>query len=293
LDDHPPDVEGFSQIRDDDTKFSQFPQVLGEDTESITQFWENPSISPASEVDATGSHAPPTLEQALDNVPPIVADHVCVPLDSMQPPEQRKGLAAASGELARFGTNIPPGKLMVLVLSFVEEICGSHADDILDIMIDARRCEAHRQRLQHARKAGAEKKIQRRALAQPAHDRMVTLRHAQVCESIAAESEAEEFDSPEIEIVKDELPIDDASSSPFDLTSIDLFRKELDSLWEVSNQSERQRRYQKCPITMKLKFLVSSRSRPALRLLGRYLSFPCKRTIDMWFPVRCASIIDQ
>jgi hypothetical protein len=27
LDDHPPDIEGFSQIRDDDTKFNQFPQV--------------------------------------------------------------------------------------------------------------------------------------------------------------------------------------------------------------------------------------------------------------------------
>jgi hypothetical protein len=55
LNDHPPDIEGFSQIRNDDTEFNQFPQVPSEDTESITQFWENPSILPASEVDSPGS----------------------------------------------------------------------------------------------------------------------------------------------------------------------------------------------------------------------------------------------
>jgi hypothetical protein len=64
LDDHPPDIEGFSQIRDDNTKFNQLPQVSAGDTESITQFWENPLISPASKGNATGSHAPPTLDQA-------------------------------------------------------------------------------------------------------------------------------------------------------------------------------------------------------------------------------------
>jgi hypothetical protein len=42
LDNHPPDIQDFSQIRDDDTKFNHFPQVPGEDTEGITQFWGNP-----------------------------------------------------------------------------------------------------------------------------------------------------------------------------------------------------------------------------------------------------------
>jgi hypothetical protein len=56
LNDHPPDIEGFSQIRDDDTKFNQFPHVPGENTESISKFCENPSISPASEVDMTSFH---------------------------------------------------------------------------------------------------------------------------------------------------------------------------------------------------------------------------------------------
>jgi hypothetical protein len=92
LHDHPPDIEGFSQIRDEDTEFNQFPQVSGEGTESITKIWENSSILPASEVYATGSHAPLILEQALDNMSSIVADIVCAALDSMQPPEQHREL---------------------------------------------------------------------------------------------------------------------------------------------------------------------------------------------------------
>jgi hypothetical protein len=40
---------------------------------------------------------------------------------------------------ARFATNILREKLMALVSWFVDESCGSHADDILSIMIDARR----------------------------------------------------------------------------------------------------------------------------------------------------------
>jgi hypothetical protein len=90
LDDHLLDIDGFSQIRDDDTEFNQFPQVLGENIEIITQFWRNPLISLASEVAATCSHVPPTMEQALDNVPSIVADIVWVALDSMQPPKYHR-----------------------------------------------------------------------------------------------------------------------------------------------------------------------------------------------------------
>jgi hypothetical protein len=106
LDDHPPDIEGFPQIRDDDTEINQFPQVPGKDIESITQFLDNPSVSPANEVDATGSHAPPTLEQAFDNVPSIVADIVGAALDSIQPPEQHERVAAACTELVQFITNL-------------------------------------------------------------------------------------------------------------------------------------------------------------------------------------------
>jgi hypothetical protein len=217
------------------------------------------------------------LEQVLDNVSSIVADIACAALDLMQSPEQHERIAAPCAKFVRFTTNILREKLKALIPPFVDEICGSHTEDILDIMIGARRCEARRQRLQQARKARAEKEAQRRALAQAAHDRMVALRHAQVCESMAAELEAEQFNSPKIEVVKDQLPIMGAGYNLFDPISINMFRK------EVSDKSERQRRYQKCPITMKVGFLVSSLSRPALRLLGRYLPFPCGKTIDRWF----------
>jgi hypothetical protein len=44
------------------------------------------------------------LEQALDNVPSIVANIVCAALGSMQPPEQHEEAAAARAKLARFAT---------------------------------------------------------------------------------------------------------------------------------------------------------------------------------------------
>jgi hypothetical protein len=122
---------------------------------------------------------------------------------------------------------------------------------------------------------------------------MVALRHAQMCESVAAESEAEKFDSPEIEVVKDQLPMIDAGYSLLNPTSTDRFRKELDYLWEVSDKSERQHRHQKCPITMKLGFLVSSLPRHALRLLGRYLPFSCKKTIHRSFHNRKKQVARQ
>jgi hypothetical protein len=109
---------------------------------------------------------------------------------------------------------------------------------------------------------------------------------SQVCESIAAESEAEEFDSPEIEVVKDQFPIADADHSLFDPTSINIFLKESNYIREVSDQSERQCRCQKCPIRMKLRCLVSSLSQPDLLLLGRCLPFHCEKTIHGWFHTR-------
>jgi hypothetical protein len=57
---------------------------------------------------------------------------------------------------------------------------------------------------------------------------MVAFCHAQVCESIAAEPEVEEQDSPEIELVKDQPPIIDTGYSLFDPPSIDMFCKEFD-----------------------------------------------------------------
>jgi hypothetical protein len=89
-------------------------------------------------------------------MPSIVADIACAALDSMQPPEQHEMVAAACTKLARFVTTILREKLMALVSSFVDAISGSHAYDILNIMINARRCEAHRQRLQHVQEARAE-----------------------------------------------------------------------------------------------------------------------------------------
>jgi hypothetical protein len=44
---------------------------------------------------------------------------------------------------------------------------------------------------------------------------------------------------------------------------------------------------------MKLRFLASSLSRPALRVLRRYLPFPCGNTIHRWFHTRKEQVVRQ
>jgi hypothetical protein len=145
------------------------------------------------------------------------------------------GVAAACAESARFVINILLEKLMALIPSFVDEICVSLADDILDIMIHAPPVRGLPPAFSARSGSQGRKTSPKRALAQVVHDRMIALHHTHMCESIAAESEAEEFDSPELEVVKDQFPTTDTDQNLFDSTSIGMFYKELDYLWEVSD----------------------------------------------------------
>jgi hypothetical protein len=103
-----------------------------------------------------------------------------------------------------------------------------------------------------------------------------------MCESIAPESKAEEFDSPKMKSSKINFQL--AMPVPVDSILRPLICSAKNDI--IYDKSERKRRYQKFSIRMKMGFLFSSLSRLALQLLGRYLPFPCEKTIHKWFHTR-------
>jgi hypothetical protein len=79
---------------------------------------------------------------------------------------------------------------------------------------------------------------------------------------------------------KDILPIIDRGyklSSP--LNAIREYQTELESLSTLNDKQEKQRRYSECPRTMQFAFLLSSLSRPALRLARQFVPLPSESSI--------------
>jgi hypothetical protein len=118
---------------------------------------------------------------------------------------------------------------------------------------------------------------------------MVQVRQEQLHTPDPVDSE----ESPDTPTVKDHFPIADTgytlSESP-GWTPED-FQAELDHLRAAS--TPKQRRYESCPTTVKLAFLVSALSRPALRLTRPFFPFPSDSTLRNLFREQHDAIATQ
>jgi hypothetical protein len=86
----------------------------------------------------------------------------------------------------------------------------------------------------------------------------------------------------EVEILKEQLRIIDSGYKLLDSPSrLDRFRAELHLLWDVADRKHR--RYKEYPVTVQFAFLVCSLSRPAFRLVRKFIPLPSERTIHNSF----------
>jgi hypothetical protein len=285
-------------------------QTCRHDSTIPTQFLDNPSdLDPSSPITTPVMLPPEHAPQAPLGFCPDVIDSAAVPpsrgdsrcdirtivtaivhaaLERIQAPGHDDGIDQPHAQLSGFVTDILRKRLLELETVFVDEMCASHEPALLDIFSDDRRRKAQGDRLQQARSIRAETQAKRALFAQAARERMLKLRSCLLQVSQPTDLTAE----PEVEKLKEQLPIIDTGYKLVDAaTCLDQFRAELHGLWDVANH--KLRRYQECPVTVQFAFLICSLSRPAFRLVRKFIPLPSERTIHNLFDERKNKIASQ